>query len=241
MGEDPGMEDREALTALRALVVRNDGPGLVARLQAEPWPDDCLQLVGDGLLVAIRDRVDGSVEPAHALLARLRERGWAGDQELIEALDDALGSGPAPLLRPLPVDLEELAMILEGDPVQGGGRIDLVTGEVWPQAALDYAQEIGEETEEDDESDRWLWVNSEGSRDGYRDMEWFIEQLDDPGVTDRLMIAIEGRGAFRRFKDTLSRWPDLMTRWHAFSAERHRGRSRRWLAEHGYTPVARRT
>lgn len=42
-------------------------------------------------------------------------------------------------------------------------------------------------------------------------MEWFIEHLDDPGIADRLSIAITGRGAFRRFKDTLSRWPDLMT------------------------------
>ena len=48
------------------------------------------------------------------------------------------------MLRPLPVDLEELAMILEGDPVHGGGRIDLRTGEVWPQSAIEYAEEVGE-------------------------------------------------------------------------------------------------
>jgi hypothetical protein len=57
------------------------------------------------------------------------------------------------MLRPLPVDLEELAGVLEGDPVQGGGRIDLQSGEVWPQAAIDYAQEIGEEIEEGDDAD----------------------------------------------------------------------------------------
>jgi len=33
--------------------------------------------------------------------------GWAGDGELAEALDAVLGSGPTPMLRPLPVDLEE--------------------------------------------------------------------------------------------------------------------------------------
>ena len=32
-------------------------------------------------------------------------------------------------------------------------------------------------------------------------------------IADRLDRAIGGRGAFRRFKDTLSAWPDLMTRW----------------------------
>lgn len=58
-------------------------------------------------------------------------------------------------------------MVLEGDPVQGG-RIDLATGEVWPQAALDYAEEVGDVTGEVDDPERWLWVDSEGSREGYR-------------------------------------------------------------------------
>ncbi len=82
--------------------------------------------------------------------------------------DAALGNGPSPLLHPMPVDLEEVSMILEGDPVQGSGRIDLTTGEVWPQSALDYVEEIGEA--EDDDPDRWLWVNCEGPRSAYQDM-----------------------------------------------------------------------
>jgi hypothetical protein len=80
-----------------------------------------------------------------------------------------------------------------------------------------------------------LRVEPGGSRAGYRDMEWFISLLDDPDIADRLSIAITGRGAFRRFKDTLSRWPELMTRLHALSADRRRGRVRRWLADNGYT------
>ena len=57
-------------------------------------------------------------------------------------------------------------------------------------------------------------------------------------VAEPLAVAITGRGAFRRFKDTLSRWPDPMTRWHGFSAERQRGRARQWLADYGYRPAA---
>src|SRR3712207_2585474 len=106
----------------------------------------------------------------HACVTALHAREWEGDRELADALDAALGSGPNPMLRPLPVDLEELAMILEGDPVDGGGRIDLRTGEVWPQPAIEYAQGIGEIQERDDDPERWLWVPGEGSRDGYRDM-----------------------------------------------------------------------
>jgi hypothetical protein len=69
-----------------------------------------------------------------------------------------------------------------------------------------------EDEDESDDSDRWLWVDCEGTRRGHRDMEWFISDIDDPEIGDRLSIAISGRGAFRRFKNTLSRWDDLMTR-----------------------------
>ena len=232
------MEDREALTQLRSLLARGDDAGLVATLSGAPWPDNSLQLIGDGVVAAVRTGVDGSRELARDCLIALRERGWDGDQELADAIEAALGAGPTPMLRPLPVDLEELATILEGDPVHGGGRIDLRTGEVWPQPAIDYAEELGEIGEEDDEDpDRWLWVDSEGSRPGYRDMEWFIEDLDDADFADRLARAIAGRGAFRRFKDQLSESPDLMTRWHAFSNDRQRGRARRWMAAEGYTPL----
>ena len=65
-------------------------------------------------------------------------------------------------------------------------------------------------------------------------MELFIETVRDPGRADRLEIAISGRGAFRRFKDVLARWPGELDRWYAFSAERQRGRARTWLADAGY-------
>ena len=231
------MDDREALTALRSLVMRGDHAGLVATLSQAPWPVDSLQIIGDGLLAAVRQGTAGSADLVQDCVNALRERQWAGDQELAEVLDAALGNGPTPMLRPLPVDLEELSMVLEGDPVQGGGRIDLRTGEVWPQSAIEYAEEVGEIDEDDDDPDRWLWVECEGSHDGYRDMEWFIDDLDDPQFADRLARAISGRGAFRRFKDRLFDRPDLMTRWYAFSNDRQRGRARSWLATEGYVPT----
>jgi len=231
------MDDRDALTHVRSIMARGDHAELVTALRRKPWPRDSLQLIGDGLLAALRDGTDGSVDLGRACVTALHSREWERDRELADALDAALGSGPTPMLRPLPVDLEELALILEGDPVEGGGRIDLRTGEVWPQFAIEYAEEVGEIQEGDDEPERWLWVPCQGSRDGYRDMEWFIDDLDDEAFADQLARAISGRGAFRRFKDTLSERPELMTRWHAFSNDRQRGRARSWLAGEGYTPV----
>jgi hypothetical protein len=62
-------------------------------------------------------------------------------------------------------------------------------------------------------------------------MELFIASVEDPGRAERL---IKGRGAFRRFKDELARWPGELERWHAMSEERQRGRARSWLAAAGY-------
>ena len=76
-----------------------------------------------------------------------------------------------------------------------------------------------------------------GSRGGYRDMELFIATVGDPAIADRLEIAISGKGAFRRFKDVLSRWPSELQRYFLLSEERQRGRARAWLATQGYRPA----
>jgi len=76
---------------------------------------------------------------------------------------------------------------------------------------------------ESDDPERWIWVECEGSHDGYRDMEMFIGTVSEPDRADRLEIAIQGRGAFGRFKDVLARWPGELERWFAFSEDRQRG------------------
>jgi Uncharacterised protein family (UPF0158) len=229
------MDSKEQRSALRGAVYRGDGPAVVHSLRGVGAYDDLLQLGGDGLIAAVVQRVDGASELARGLVVAARHRGWDGDDELADQLDALLGSGPAPMLRALPVDLEELAGILEGDPLSAGGRIDIRTGEVWPRAAIEYALETGEEDEGTaDDPERWLPVHGEGSREGYRDMELFIASVEEPGRAERLRIAIKGRGAFRRFKDELARSPGELERWHALSEERQRGRARSWLAAAGY-------
>jgi hypothetical protein len=69
-------------------------------------------------------------------------------------------------------------------------------------------------------------------------MERFTAGIQDPDITDRLERALDGRGAFRRFRNQLTQWPELQTRWYAYSADRQRGRARAWLAAEGYAPTA---
>ena len=147
------------------------------------------------------------------------------------------------MLRSVPVDLDQLVDVLEGDAVAAGGRIDLHSGEVWPEAVFEYRTESDEDEDEDkdedfDDDERWLCVVSEGSRAGYRDMELFVAGVAEPDLAERLARAVEGRGAFRRFRDELTRWPDLQDRWYVYSAERRRGRARAWLSAEGFTPAA---
>ena len=236
------MSQRERLRKFRAAVFTADGEALVSLLRAGPWPGHALQLIGDGLLAALAQNIGGARELAERCVTDLRERDWEGDEDLVAALTARLGAGPARLLRSLPVDLDQLVDVLEGDAVAGGGHIDLHTGEVWPEAVFEYgieSEEEGEEEEEDlGDGERWLWVVSEGSRAGYRDMELFVAGVAEPDLADRMARALEGRGAFRRFRDELTRWPDLQDRWYVYSAERRRGRARAWLAAAGFTPAA---
>ena len=215
--------DREALTELRAAVARRDVAAIRAAVDGRDL-DAVLQLAGDGLLADPADPL------ARECAERLRRRGLEGDTELADALE----SRPSDV-RPLAVDLEELASILEGDPVHGGGRIDLTTGDVWHQSP--YDDPVDDEAPYDE--DRWLWVEA-GSREGWWDMSEFAETIDDLALADRLQRAIHGRRAFRRFRDELAEHPDELTRFHLFADERQRGRARRWLAEHGLRSVGRR-
>src|SRR6266566_3068108 len=196
--EDPEEElsTDERRISLRVKVPAEDGTAVV-EMTGPAVPENGLQAFGDWVLAALEQHADGAAEAARLMIAALRERDWDGDDVLADQFDTLLGSSTS--LRPLPVDLDELAGILEGDPMYGGGRVDLATGEVWPAPAVDYAREIGQEDEdESDDPDKWLWVHCEGSRDSYRDMELFIGTVRDPGRADRLEIAISGRGAFRR-------------------------------------------
>ena len=149
-----------------------------------------------------------------------------------------MGGRPAPPGWPLPVDLDELSELLEAGLGEDGGRIDLEPGEVWRASTIEYfAGQESVEAPDFEDPDRWLYVGPEASHEGYRDMENYVATGDEPGRAGRLGIAIDGRGAFRRFKDTISRWPAEQERWFRFSDERRRGRARPRLSSAGYRVV----
>jgi Uncharacterised protein family (UPF0158) len=227
--------DRRPLDELRGAVARGDGAAVIHALGPLEL-GDVAQLAGEGLHLALAQEAPGAEDLARRCTATLRERRWEGDDELATLLSASLGEGPESELRPLPIELDELTFILEGDGSSGDGRIDLATGQVWPEFAIDYAEETGEDLGDVHDPERWLYVGCEGSRDGYRDMEDFIAGLEGDRA-DILSVAITGHGAFRRFRDVIDRWPDDRDRFLCFSEERQRGRARSWLASAGIAAV----
>ena len=227
--------DRRPLDELRGAVAPGDGAAVIRALGPLEL-GDVAQLAGEGLLLALAQEVPGAEDLARRCTDVLRERDWEGDDDLAALLSASLGEGPVSELRSLPIQLDELTFILEGDGSSGDGRIDLVTGQVWPELAIDYAEETGEDLGYVHDPERWLYVGCEGSRDGYRDMEDFIAGLQGDRA-DLLSVAITGHGVFRRFRDVIDRWPEDRERFLCFSEERQRGRACSWLASAGIAAV----
>ncbi len=88
---------------------------------------------------------------------------------------------------------------------------------------------------------RYLRIDPVSSREQYRWMERFIATVEDEELRRRLNIAIDGKGAFRRFKDALMSHPVDRERWFAFRSERLRSCMESWLTAHGISSVERPT
>jgi hypothetical protein len=66
----------------------------------------------------------------------------------------------------------------------------------------------------------------------YQDMVDFAERISDEPAGRRLARAIDGRGAFRRFKAELhEEYPHLLPVWYAFRDTRAKRRAVEWLAD----------
>ena len=66
----------------------------------------------------------------------------------------------------------------------------------------------------------YMRVDPVSSREQYRWMERFIPMVDEVELRNRLAQAIDGKGAFRRFKDVLMAHAPERERWFAFRSER---------------------
>lgn len=112
------------------------------------------------------------------------------------------------------------------------GKVDLVEDSVFefvdeysellnnPTSSDEEIEALIEENRLNDLADSWdaksvrelaryedgtlIYIEPIDTRDQYRDMEKFIETIEDDQLRSLLYISIDGQGAFRRFKDALA-------------------------------------
>jgi Uncharacterised protein family (UPF0158) len=206
-------------------------PRALDDLLADELPSDALQQIGGTLLGVSELAGTGLSGVVDRLVAQLRERRWDGDDELADALDCLLGRSASTLV-PLAVELDDVGDALRQQ-AGSANYLDLQNGTVWFQTMTDFGVDDDLGVDFEDET-RWLFLEGEGSHEAYQDLERFVATVEDDDLAARLARAIEGRGAFKRFRGVLERDSVEYTRWHRFDADARLGHARRWLAAHGY-------
>lgn len=83
----------------------------------------------------------------------------------------------------------------------------------------------------------YVRIEAVSSRVQYAWMEEFIPTLEDPRLKKELAKAIQGKGAFRRFKDALAGHEPEQGRWFAFRSDRLAPFIHAWLDDHALNPV----
>ena len=139
-------------------------------------------------------------------------------------------------VREVPVDWEALEDAFENNAPEVHSYLHLTTGEVLrvvdgvadPQMHVRIASD-----------GNYLRIDPVSSREQYRWMERFIPMIDEPDLRGKLAQAIDGKGAFRRFKDVLMSFGPERERWFTFRSERLRTFMEAWLSAHAIKATPR--
>lgn len=103
-------------------------------------------------------------------------------------------------------------------------------GDLNPDVTEERAAELDEEAQA--RWDRILEVPGIPTYEAYEDMVDFAATVNDRHLRELPEVALDGRGAFRRFKDVLLRYPKERERWFTFRDRRLVERMNRWLRLH---------
>ncbi len=87
-----------------------------------------------------------------------------------------------------------------------------------------------------DDEGRYVDIPRKPSYESYNLMVEFMETVTNGSLKEKLEIALDGKGAFRRFKNVLSDNPDEEKRWYAFKDSRMKREVIEWLNSIGIDP-----
>jgi len=149
---------------------------------------------------------------------------------------DESTSGPMQAPRDIPVDWEALEDAFENNAPEVHSYLHLATGDVLRVVDGVADPQMHARISIDP---AYLRVEPVSSREQYRWMERFIPMVEDEELQKKLTQAIDGKGAFRRFKDVLMSYAADRERWFTFRSERLRIFMEAWLAAHALNPIQR--
>lgn len=139
-------------------------------------------------------------------------------------------------LQDVPVDWEALEDAFENNAPEVHSYLHVKTGEVLRVVDGIADPEMHSRIATDP---NYMRIDPVSSREQYRWMERFIPMVTDADIQGRLTTAIDGKGAFRRFKDVLMSFAAEREKWFAFRSERLRVFMEAWLSAHGLSPIPR--
>jgi len=129
------------------------------------------------------------------------------------------------------LDWDALEIAVERNSPDTDSYLDLTTGRVLtittgdPEAAINR-QSVSENIR------NYVRIDPASSREQYRWMERFVGSVVDEPLRERLVISIDGKGAFRRFKDVLLAYPAERERWFSYRADLLHWHIAQWLEQH---------
>lgn len=139
-------------------------------------------------------------------------------------------------MKKIPIHWDDLESAFERNAPDTESFLDTTTGQVVtlmagdPEAPLLKAKVANNIT-------NYIRIEPASSREQYRWMERFVGSVTDPALRERLIIAIDGKGAFRRFKDVLIAYPAERERWFTYRADLLHWHIAQWLDERQIEPV----
>lgn len=89
-----------------------------------------------------------------------------------------------------------------------------------------------------DEEGKFTRIPERNTHAAYKTMNEFIETVKDSELKEKLVNALNGKGAFRKFKDALIDFPKERKRWHGYNAKAMKGEIAEWLKTIGIEPVS---
>ena len=143
--------------------------------------------------------------------------------------------------RRIPIDWDDLEMALTMHMDESTSYLDLRTGQVEIVAVSPFGGEREGLSEEEIDAGLaggyLVHIEPLPSYVEYRWMAEFTDSVSDPQLSELLQVAIQGRGAFGRFKRVLSDHPAERERWFALRNERMLEVMQNWLADHDIEPT----